>query len=86
MSRQHNPPYPGEVIREFLGEMTIPDAATRLGVDHVTLQQVITGAVRISHDMALRLGDVFGTSSEIWSEMQLQFDLYQVGKIKHPKN
>ncbi|MGK5033536.1 HigA family addiction module antitoxin [Janthinobacterium sp. MDT1-19] len=86
MSHQHNPPHPGEVIREFLGEMTIPDAATRLGVDHVTLQQVITGAVGISHDMALRLGDIFGTSSELWSEMQLQFDLYQAGKIKHPKN
>jgi len=86
MSRQHNPPHPGEVIREFLGEMTIPDAATRLGVDHVTLQQVITGEVGISHDMALRLGDVFGTSSELWSGIQKQFELYQVGKINHPKN
>lgn len=81
MSHLHNPPHPGEVIREFLGEMTILDAATRLGVDHVTLQQVITGSEGISHDMALRLGDVFGTSSELWSGMQLQFDLYQKDKI-----
>jgi addiction module HigA family antidote len=81
MDRMHNPPHPGEVIKEFIGEMTIQDAATRLGVDHATLQQVVTGAAGISHDMALRLGDVFGTSSELWSGMQLQFDLYQADKI-----
>lgn len=78
MSRLHNP-HPSEVIRVFLGEMTILDAATLLGVDHVT--QVITGAAGIYHDMALRLGDVFGTSSELLSGMQLHFDLYQKGKM-----
>ena len=86
MDRMHNPPHPGEVIKEFIGEMTIQDTATRLGIDHVTLQQVVTGEAGISHDMALRLGDVFGTSSELWSGMQLQFDLYQADKIKLPKN
>ena len=80
MDRMHNPPHPGEVIKEFIGEMTIKDVATRLGVDHATLQQVVTGSAGISHDMALRLGDVFGTSSEFWSGMQLQFDLYQETK------
>ena len=77
MDRMYNPPHPGEVIKEFIGEMTVEDVATRLGVDHVTLQQVVTGSAGISHDMALRLGDVFGTSSEFWSGMQLQFNLYQ---------
>lgn len=81
MDRMYNPPHPGEVIKEFIGEMTIQDAATRLGVDYVTLQQVVTGSAGISHDMALRLGDVFGTSSELWSGMQLQFDLYQEDKM-----
>lgn len=80
MSRLHNL-HSGEIIRVFLGDMTILDAATRLGVDYVTLQQVIIGAAGISHDMALRLGDIFGTSSELWSGMQLQFDLYQKGKM-----
>jgi antitoxin HigA-1 len=81
MDRMYNPPHPGEVIKEFIGEMTIQDAATRLGVDYVTLQQVVTGSAGISHDMALHLGDVFGTSSELWSGMQLQFDLYQEDKM-----
>lgn len=77
MTRMHNPPHPGEVIREFLGEMTITDAATRLGVDPITLQRVVAGASGISHDLALRLGDTFGTSPELWDRMQLQFDLHQ---------
>jgi addiction module HigA family antidote len=81
MPRMHNPPHPGEVVREFLGEMSITDAATFLDVDLVTLQRVITGAAVISHEIALRLGDAFGTSPEFWSGMQLQFD-----KSKHQKN
>ena len=84
MTRMHNPPHPGEVIREYLGDVTITDAAARLGVGRVTLQRVVTGAAGISPDMAYRLGTAFGTSPELWAGMQLQFDLYQAGKIKRP--
>jgi plasmid maintenance system antidote protein VapI len=35
--------------------------------------------------MAYRLGDAFGTSPEMWAGMQLQYDLYQAGKLKRPK-
>jgi len=64
MSRLHNL-HPSEVIRVFLGEVTILDAATLLGVDNVT--QVITRAAGISHDMALRLEDVFGKRTDLVS-------------------
>jgi DNA-binding transcriptional LysR family regulator len=30
--RMYNPPHPGEVIREYLGEMTVSAAAEHLGV------------------------------------------------------
>ena len=36
-------------------------------------------------DMAYRLGDAFGTSPDLWAGMQLQYDLYQAGKLKRPK-
>ena len=81
----HNPPHPGEVLREYLGEITVTDAAARLGVNRVTLTRVLTGASGISPDMAYRLGDAFGTSAEMWAGMQMQFDLYQAGKLKRPK-
>ena len=85
MTRMHNPPHPGEVLREYLGDVTVTDAATRLGVGRVTLQRVVTGAAGISPDMAYRLGSAFGTSPELWAGMQLQYDLHQAGKVKRPK-
>jgi hypothetical protein len=32
-----NPAHPGEVLRDYPGEMTVAEAATRLGVTHVHL-------------------------------------------------
>jgi antitoxin HigA-1 len=85
MTRMHNPPHPGEVLREYLGDITVTDAAEKLGVNRVTLSRVVTGSSGISPDMAYRLGDAFGTGPEMWAGMQLQYDLYQAGKVKRPK-
>lgn len=85
MTRMHNPPHPGEVLREYLGDITVTNAATQLGVGRVTLQRIVTGTARISPDMAYRLGAAFGTSPELWAGMQLHYDLYQAGKVKRPK-
>ncbi|MYM91327.1 HigA family addiction module antidote protein [Rugamonas sp. FT82W] len=85
MIKMHNPPHPGEVLREYLGELTITDVAARLGVSRVTLQRIVNGTAGISPDMAYRLGAAFGTSPDLWAGMQLQYDLYQAGKLKRPK-
>ncbi len=85
MTRMHNPPHPGEVLREYLGGLTVTDAAIRLGVGRVTLQRVVTGAAGVSADMAYRLAAAFGTSPELWAGLQMQYDLYQAGKLKRPK-
>ena len=81
----HNPPHPGEVLREYLGETTVTAAAVTLGINRVTLNRIVTGASGISADMAYRLGAAFGTSPEMWAGMQLQYDLYQAGKVKRPR-
>ena len=85
MTRMHNPPHPGEVLREYLGETTVTAAAVSLGVNRVTLNRIVTGASGISADMAYRLAAAFGTSAELWAGMQLQYDLYQAGKVKRPR-
>lgn len=85
MTRMHNPPHPGEVLREYLGNVTVTDAASRLGVSRVTLQRVVNGAAGISPDMAYRLAAAFGTSPELWAGMQLQYDLHRAGKLRRPK-
>ena len=79
----HNPPHPGEVIREFLGEMTVSAAAEHLGVGRVTLSRVLNGKSAVSPVMAVRLAAAFGTSSpEVWMRMQVKYDLWQIRKHK----
>ena len=85
MTRMHNPPHPGEVLREYLGSITVTEAALKLGVNRVTLSRLAAGAAGVSADMAYRLAAAFGTSPELWAGMQMQYDLYQAGKIKRPK-
>ena len=85
MTRMHNPPHPGEVLRDYLGDTTVTEAAMKLGVNRVTLSRVVSGAAGVSADMAYRLADALGTSPELWAGMQLQYDLYQAGKLPRPR-
>lgn len=61
-SRMHNPPHPGEVLREWLGDLTVTEAADALQLSRVTLSKILNGKGGISANMALRLfqwlGDV----------------------------
>ncbi len=80
--RMYNPPHPGEVIREYLGEMTVSAAANHLGVGRVTFSRVLNGKAAVSPEMAVRLAAAFGTSSpEVWLRMQAKHDLWQIGKL-----
>lgn len=85
MTRMYNPPHPGEVLRDYLGDTTVTEAAMKLGVNRVTLSRVVSGAAGISADMAYRLAAALGTSPELWAGMQLQYDLYQAGKLPRPR-
>ena len=85
MTRMHNPPHPGEVLREYLGSVSVAKAAANLGVHRATLSRVLTCSAGISADMAYRLVDAFDTSPELWGGMQLQYNLYQAGKVKQLK-
>lgn len=81
----HKPPHPGEVLREYLGDTTVTEAAMKLGVNHVTLTRIVTGVSGISADMAYRLSAALGTSAELWAGMQMQYDLWHAGKVKRPR-
>lgn len=84
----HNPPHPGEVIRELCLEplgLSVTKAAEALGVSRKTLSGILNGRSGISPEMALRLSKAFGTSPESWLNQQMQYDLWQtreaVGEI-----
>lgn len=83
--QMHNPPHPGEVLRELcidpLG-LSVTEAAAGLGVSRKTLSAVLNGRAGISPEMALRLSIAFDTSPESWLNQQTQYDLWLVGKEK----
>lgn len=90
MSRMHNPPHPGETLRDdilpALG-LSVTDAAEQLGVARPTLSKVLNGRAAISPEMALRLekwlGVENGGRADIWLAEQTAYDLWQArGKFK----
>jgi addiction module HigA family antidote len=83
--RMPNPPHPGEVLREYLGTVTVTAAAQHLGVTRASLSRILNGSVGISADMALRLSEALGTSPELWTGMQTQYDLWQASKKRRKK-
>jgi addiction module HigA family antidote len=80
-----NPAHPGEVLRDYLGEMSIAEAAQRLGVTRAHLSRIVNGRAGISAAMSLRLSAALGTSPEFWLKMQLQYDLWQAKQSKTPR-
>lgn len=80
-----NPAHPGEVLRDYLGDMTIAEAAQRLRVTRAHLSRIVNGRAGISAAMSLRLSGALGTSPEFWLKMQLQHDLWQAKRSKTPK-
>jgi addiction module HigA family antidote len=75
----HNPTHPGEVIREFLGDLSVSATAAHLGVSRVAFSRGLNARASVSPEMAVRLAAAFGTSSpEVWLRMQARFDLYQL--------
>lgn len=79
MTRMHNPPHPGEVLKEYLGDRNVAETAVKLGVTRATLSRIVSGTSGVSVDMAYRLGEAFGTSPDLWTGMQLQYELHQTG-------
>lgn len=80
-----NPPHPGNVLRDFLGEVSVMNAALHLGVTRATLSRILNGSASISADMALRLADALGTSPDLWIGMQGKYDLWHAAKSPRQK-
>jgi addiction module HigA family antidote len=76
----HNPPHPGEFIRDTYLEpfdVSVRSLAESLDVSPSTLTRVINGVSGVSPGMALRLSKALGRSPESWLAMQHNYDLWQ---------
>ena len=80
MTPMHNPPHPGEIVREECLEplgLTVTRAAQGLGVTRQTLSDLVNGKAGVSVEMSLRLSKAFGSSPETWLGMQTAYDLWR---------
>lgn len=78
--RMHNPPHPGEVLRDLCLEplkISVTDAAKALGISRKTLSSILNGRAGISPEMAIRLAMAFDTTPESWLNQQMQYDLWE---------
>jgi addiction module HigA family antidote len=80
-----NPAHPGEVLKDYLADISVAEASRRLGVTRAHLSRILNGRACISASMSLRLSAALRTSPDFWLKMQIQHDLWQERKRSNPR-
>jgi addiction module HigA family antidote len=80
-----NPPHPGLLIEDIMGDRTITELAKHLKVTRAALSRVINGKAAVSAEMALRLEAAFGVKADLWLRMQAARDLWVASRGKRVK-
>ena len=78
--KMHNPPHPGEFIRQVYlepHELSVRSLAESLDVSASTITRIVNGQSGLSPEMALRLSKAIGRTPESWLAMQHNYDLWQ---------
>ncbi len=79
MTPKHRPPtHPGVLVADLLEglNLTQVDLAKRLGIPLQRLNTIVKGKRGVSADTALRLAKVFGSTPELWLNLQMAVDLW----------
>ena len=80
---KRRPTHPGEMLREdFLPDydMTATTLARAIGVSRQSINELLRERRRLSPEMALRLGRLFGNSPEFWLNAQQAVDLWNAAQ------
>ena len=73
------PVHPGDVLRDELDELGLSASALSkaLGVPVNRVTMILNGQRGVSADTALRLGRYFGTTPQLWMNLQKTWELRQ---------
>jgi addiction module HigA family antidote len=85
MTMMHNPASPGELLKEFLGDITATELAAHIGVTRATISRILNGRTAVTIDLSIRLGQALALSPDFFSKAQLQYDLWIESQKKRPK-
>jgi len=95
LKRGMPPSHPGRILKTMYMEplgLTVGEAADNLGITRKTLSMILNERQGISAEMALRLAKAFGTTPELWMNLQRNYDLWNAGRkvtlsgIRHFRN
>lgn len=76
--KQLPPVHPGEILREeFLEPLNLSPyfVAKACGLPRTRIERIVTEQTGITADTALRLGKFFGTTPDLWTNLQSHYDL-----------
>jgi len=90
MLRREMPPvHPGEILRTLFMDalgIGVKQMAHDLDVTPKTISALVNGHQGISVEMALRLSKAFSTSSDIWINMQKDYDIWKASQLVNLDN
>jgi antitoxin HigA-1 len=78
-NRKRRPTHPGELLREDVlpaSGITQTELARLMGVSRRTVNEIIQERRGVTADTAHRLARVFGTTPDVWVNMQSAVDIF----------
>ena len=83
----HNPPHAGRILNNLylkpLG-LSVTQAAESLCITRTALSEIIHGKRAITPKTALKLAKAFGTTPDLWMNLQQRHDLWQQSQQYQP--
>src|SRR5580658_6211300 len=77
-TKKLRPVHPGDILlHEFMQPLKLSSyrVAMELGVTAPTVNEIVRRRRAITAEMALRLARYFGTTAQLWQNLQTQYDL-----------
>jgi len=73
---QIDPIHPGEILHDFITSTvtSVEAVAAATGISSKLLHLILSGEQGITSETADRLGNYFGTTPQLWTNLQHQYD------------
>jgi addiction module HigA family antidote len=81
MKRERMPTHPGGILRRLYLEprnISTVELAEALGVSRKTISKLVNERGAVTPEMALRFSIAFGTTPQLWLNLQQNYDLWHV--------
>ena len=86
LTTMFNPPHPGRLVREFMGDITVTEMAKHLKMTRANLSMILNGRTGISVAVAIKLSEALPNwPPSFWLLVQNDYDLWHASRIKRAK-